>query len=84
MGEHNVGYTRQELSDLTGIPVRTIEYWTSLGLLQRGLGGKQGMHRYYIPAHVQRIEEIKTLKDQNRTLADMVDYFDPLEDDDDE
>jgi len=84
MGEHNVGMTRRELSDLTGINVRTIEYWTKRGLLQAGLGGKHGLHRYYTVAHVERIEEIKALKDQNRTLADMVDYFDPLEDDDDE
>lgn len=83
MGEFNIGWTLAELSDKTGVGVRTLKEWTSMGLIPAGHGGKRGVHRYYSALHMERIEDIKRLRDNNRTLADLVDYYNP-EDDDDE
>ena len=84
MGQFNVGYTGQELSDLTGVTIRTIRRWTQMGLIPRPHGPGTGVNRYYSTLHLERIEDIKRLRDDNRTLEDLADYFNPLEDDDDE
>lgn len=82
MGARNTGYTSYELEELTGVKRPTIFHWTRVGMLMPPKNG-HGPYSYYTDEHVRRIEDIKELKDNNRTNRDLRDYFNP-EDDDDE
>jgi DNA-binding transcriptional MerR regulator len=52
-----------EVADLTGTTPRTIRYYEEIGLLPGTAGRKQGKHRCYGDADVERINEIVRLRD---------------------
>lgn len=81
MAAHSSGYTLLELSDLTGVKYWTLREWRKQGVLQPPKGGLRGKFSYFTDEHVARIEAVKKMRDNNRTLDDIRDYFDPLEDD---
>lgn len=78
-------YTASELSELTGLPVRTIEYYRSERLLspllpRRG-NGQDGIYRGYTPLHLTELRKIQEITDARRTIADIRDMVHPETDD---
>jgi DNA-binding transcriptional MerR regulator len=64
------GLTIGQLARRTGVPVRTIRYWSDSGLLPpdgRTIGG----YRRYAPAAVARLELIRTLRELGLSLAEV-------------
>ena len=59
-----------ELSSQSGIPARTIRFYISRGLLDGPL--KAGRGAVYTDAHLSRIEQIKKLQAEGRTLSEIV------------
>ena len=52
-----------EVAELTGTTPRTIRYYEEIGLLPGEAGRLQGKHRVYTEADVDRINEIRRLRD---------------------
>ena|SRR5436305_9377724 len=52
-----------EVAELTGTTPRTIRYYEEIGLLPGETGRIQGKHRVYTTADVERINEIRRLRD---------------------
>ena len=78
-------YTLAELSNETGVPARNIRYWIEQGLVPKGVNanvptGKKRAGRWgvYTYDHVRRVLAVRDLADQNRSVADMRDFFNPL------
>ncbi|RKN36888.1 MerR family transcriptional regulator [Streptomyces hoynatensis] len=59
-----------ELSRRTGLPVRTIRYWSDLGLLPPA-GRAPGGHRRFAVESVARLELVRTLRELGIGLADV-------------
>lgn len=76
-------YTLTELSQETGVSPRRIRYWIERGLVPRGVNDGADTHRahrwgVYTYDHVRRILAVRDLLDQNRSIADIRDHFQPL------
>ena len=52
-----------EVAELTGTPPRTIRYYEEIGLLSGETGRTQGKHRVYSETDVERINEVRRLRD---------------------
>jgi MerR family transcriptional regulator, repressor of the yfmOP operon len=52
-----------EVAELTGMTPRTIRYYEEIGLLAGEAGRTQGKHRAYTDADVERINEVRRLRD---------------------
>ncbi len=52
-----------EVAELTGMTARTIRYYEEIGLLPGEAGRTQGKHRIYTDADVERINEVRRLRD---------------------
>jgi DNA-binding transcriptional MerR regulator len=61
--------TLAELAEASATPARTIRFYISRGLLDGP--SKAGRGAAYSTAHVARLEEIKTLQGEGRTLAEI-------------
>jgi len=61
--------TLQELSEDTGVPARTIRFYISRGLLAGPL--KAGRGAEYSSEHVDRLERIKRLQAEGKTLVEI-------------
>lgn len=72
-------YTLLDLASITDTSVSTLHKWVKKGVLPRVGRGRAGS---YTDAHIRRIREVKAILDQNMTLADIRDRFNPQEDDD--
>jgi DNA-binding transcriptional MerR regulator len=62
--------TLAELSDESGIPARTIRFYIARGLLAGPV--KAGRGAVYTSNHLSRLEKIKTLQSEGRTLSEIV------------
>jgi MerR family transcriptional regulator, repressor of the yfmOP operon len=51
-----------ELAERTGVTPRTIRYYEEIGLLQ-GSERRKGSHRIYVDSDVERVSELKRLRD---------------------
>jgi DNA-binding transcriptional MerR regulator len=71
-------YTLAELSELTGIPRRTIRFYTTEGLLPRPL--TRGRYASYTQAHLDRLLLIDTLKRSYLPLAAIKEQLGALSD----
>ena len=67
MGEEERGWTVEELADLVGVPVRTIRYYITEGLLPGP--GTRGKGTVYTEEHLLRLRLIRLLADQRVPLA---------------
>ena len=61
--------TLAELAEITGIPARTIRFYISRGLVEGP--SKAGRGAVYTPAHIERLEKIKALQSEGRSLAEI-------------
>jgi DNA-binding transcriptional MerR regulator len=52
-----------EVAEMTGTTPRTIRYYEEIGLLPGAAGREQGKHRVYTDADVERINEIRRMRD---------------------
>ena len=62
-------YTLQELSKASGVSPRTIRFYIARNVLAAPV--QAGRHASYDAGHLERLEEIKRLKDQGQTLAEI-------------
>jgi DNA-binding transcriptional MerR regulator len=62
--------TLAELSEESGIPARTLRFYIARGLLDGPV--KAGRGAVYTSHHLARIEEIKRLQAEGRTLSEIV------------
>ena len=60
-------FTLVELSEVSGVPTRTIRFYIAKGLLPPPLVG--GRSACFGEEHLKGLERIKTLQGQGRTLA---------------
>jgi len=65
--DHRPAYGLQELADRSGLPVRTIRWYQSEGLLPRP--EKHGRDAVYRREHLDRLELIAELRDRGLTLT---------------
>lgn len=79
-------YSIRELSELTGVSVRTIQYYVQRGVLSPPLpkAGRVGLmkHRLYTHIHLKELRKTQEILDRNMTLEDIRDHLHPVEDDD--
>ncbi len=65
-------YSVQDLSDLTGVSIRTIQYYVQRGVISRPLpkAGRFGIDKYklYTREHLQQLREVQAILDNNMTL----------------
>jgi DNA-binding transcriptional MerR regulator len=61
--------TLAEVAEASGIPARTIRFYIARGLLSGPVKG--GRSAAYTPAHLARLDRIKSLQAEGRTLADI-------------
>jgi DNA-binding transcriptional MerR regulator len=61
--------TLAELADESGIPARTIRFYIARGLLDGP--AKAGRNAFYTAAHLARLEQIKALQGQGKTLSEI-------------
>ena len=61
--------TLAELADASGLAARTIRFYIARGLLDGPV--KAGRAAAYTPEHLARLEKIKKLQSQGRTLSDI-------------
>ncbi|HEY3626602.1 MAG TPA: MerR family transcriptional regulator [Terracidiphilus sp.] len=61
--------TLQELSEAVGVPARTIRFYIALGILAGPL--KAGRGAAYGSEHFERLERVKQLQAEGRTLAEI-------------
>jgi DNA-binding transcriptional MerR regulator len=61
--------TLAELADASGLAARTIRFYIARGLLDGPV--KAGRSAAYTPEHLARLEKIKKLQSQGRTLSDI-------------
>lgn len=61
--------TLQELSEAAGVPARTIRFYIARGLLARPL--KAGRGAAYGSEHVERLERIKQLQAEGKSLLEI-------------
>lgn len=61
--------TLADLSEESGIPARTVRFYIARGLLEGPV--KAGRGAAYTPTHLARLEKIKSLQADGRTLAEI-------------
>ena len=66
-------YTIEELQEITGYSRRTIRYYVQEGLIEPPAG--RGRGGFYFDSHLQRLLQIKSLRDQGLKLSDILEYF---------
>ena len=64
-----------ELAELTGVRYSTIKYYCELGLLPYEQKGKRLAKYYPRIETTQRLEEILKLREQGKTVTDIISYF---------
>ncbi len=62
-------FNLEQLADASDIPARTIRYYIARGLLKGPL--KAGRGATYGPDHLERLQQIKRLQAQGRTLGEV-------------
>jgi MerR family transcriptional regulator, repressor of the yfmOP operon len=68
-----------ELAERTGVTPRTIRYYEEIGLLQ-GTDRRKGSHRLYVESDVERVSELKRLRDLlNLSLEELKQLFEAEE-----
>lgn len=78
-------YTLDELSYETGIPARRIRFWIEQGLVPKSVNervprGKQRSRRWgvYTYDHVRRVLAVAELFENNYSIKDARDHFNPI------
>ena len=62
-------FSLEQLADASGVPARTIRYYIARGLLKGPT--KAGRGAAYTPDHLGRLQQIKRLQTQGRTLGEI-------------
>ncbi len=59
-------YSIDELSSLTGLPVRTIRFYIQMELVDRPVGQRRASH--YLDRHIEQLLRVKRLTEEGRSL----------------
>lgn len=78
-------YTTAELSEFTGLPRRTIQYYVTCGLLSPRLprkgNARNAVYRGFTNVHLEELRRIQDIRADQRTMIDIRDMLHPDEDD---
>lgn len=72
--EDNV-LTIGELSEVSGVRLTTLKYYTELGILPFSQDGKRLTRKYRGEEALERLEKIKELKGKRLTIKEIVGHF---------
>ena len=79
-------YSARDLADITGVPLRTVQYYLHRRLLSPPLprSGRAGGDKYkqFSTKHLHELREIVRILEANMTLEDIRDYLHGGDDDD--
>ena len=73
--EKNNVLTIGELSEVSGTRLTTLKYYTELGILPFNQGGERLTRKYNKEEALDRLENIKELKEKRLTIREIIDYF---------
>ena len=64
-----------ELAEVSGTRLTTLKYYTELGILSFSQEGKRLTRKFKEKETLERLEEIKKLKEKRLMIKEIVDYF---------
>jgi len=64
-----------ELAEVSGTRLTTLKYYTELGILPFSQDGKRLTRKYKKEEVLNRLEEIKKLKEKRLTIKEIIDHF---------
>jgi len=64
-----------ELAEVSGIRQTTLKYYTELGILPFSQAGERLTRKYKKEEALERLKEIKKLKEKRLTIKEIVDHF---------
>ena len=64
-----------ELAKVSGIRQSTLKYYTEIGILPFSQAGERLIRKYNKDEALNRLNEIKKLKDNKMTIKEIVEYF---------
>jgi len=64
-----------ELAKVSGFRQSTLKYYTEIGILPFSQDGERLIRRYKKDEALNRLEEIKKMKDKKMTIKEIVTYF---------
>jgi len=64
-----------ELAKVSGVRQSTLKYYTEIGILPFSQDGERLIRRYKKDETLNRLDEIRELKDKNMTIKEIVEYF---------
>ena len=73
--EKNEVLTIGELAEVSGTRLTTLKYYTELGILPFNQAEKRLTRKYKEKEALERLKEIKILKEKRLTIKEMIDYF---------
>jgi len=74
--EKNNILTIGELSEVSGVRLTTLKYYTELGILPFSQDGERLTRKYKKEEALERLEKIKELKKKRLTIKEIIEYFD--------
>ena len=76
--EKNKILTIGELTEVSGVRLTTLKYYTELGILPFNQGGERLTRKYNKEEALERLEKIKEMKEKRLTIKEIVKYFNKL------
>ena len=73
--EKNIVLTIGELSEVSGVRLTTLKYYTELGILPFSQKGKRLTRKYTEREALERLEKIKELKEKRLTIKEIIEHF---------
>jgi len=73
--EKNNILTIGELSEVSGIRLTTLKYYTELGILPFNQAEKRLTRKYKKEEALERLEKIKELKGKRLTIKEIIEHF---------
>ena len=65
-----------KLAKISGIRLSTLKYYTEIGILPFTQDGERLLRKYKKDGVLNRLKEIKKLKEKRLTIKEIVDYLD--------
>ena len=64
-----------ELAKVSGVRQSTLKYYTEIGILSFSQDGERLIRKYKKDEALNRLEEIRKLKEKSMTIKEIIDYF---------
>ena len=74
-GKEDIFLSIGELAKISGVRQSTLKYYTEIGILPFTQEGERLLRKYKKDEVLNRLEEIKKLKEKRLTIKEIVDHF---------